>query len=109
MNDNREATSMNRDTKVTKFTNGSITVTGNTLSAVFNLDGSTSMVVLSALTQAVKRSSTGNLAYVWYDNASYMNTNDNTVTPSGKNTPGFELLSIIAAVTITAILLKRRR
>ena len=111
MNDNREATSMNRDSKVTKFTNGSVTVTGNTLSAVFNLDGSTSMVVLSALAQADKRSSTGKLVYVWFDNASYTNIKDSTDTNTNtnKNTPGFELLPVIAAVTITVILLKRRR
>jgi hypothetical protein len=126
--DSRAGISMNRNTKEMKYTNGSVTVTGNTLSAVFNLDGITSMVVLSAFTQAVKRYSTGRLALVWFDNASYMNindstdtntntsnntdgnnTNDNTVTSTGKNTPGFELLLVIAAVTITVILLKRRR
>jgi len=110
-NDNGEGVSMNRNTKVTKYTNGSVTVTGNTLSAVFNLDGSTSMVVLSALTQAVKRYSTDRLAYVWYDNASSMNIKDSTDTntkTNGKNTPGFESLPVIAAVTITVILLKRR-
>lgn len=117
--------SMNRSTYVREFTNGSVTGTSNTVSAVFNITGSTSMVDLSALAKEGTLMSNATTRNFWYDEAVYVNTNnttgtdtdnttgtdtDNTTgTSPGKKTPGFELLPVIAAIAITAVLLRRRR
>ena len=120
--------SMNRSSEVFEYANGSVTVTGDTLSTVFNLRGSTSMVTLYGLTKERTLTQSGQTDDLWTDNARYAytphstdtdmnttnntggnNTNGNTGTSPGKKTPGFELLPVIAAVTITALLLRRRR
>jgi hypothetical protein len=120
--------SMNRSSEVSVYSNGSVTVTGDTLSAVFNLRDNTSMVTVYGLTKERTLTQSGQTDNLWIDNAKYVytsnstgtdvnttnntggnNTNDNTGTSPGKKTPGFELLPVLAAVTITAILLKRRR
>jgi hypothetical protein len=120
--------SVNRSSGVFEYANGSVTVTGDTLSTVFNLRGSTSMVTLYGLTREGTVTESGPTGDLWTDNARYaytphstdtdMNTtndtggnttNGNSGTSPGKKTPGFELLPVIAAVTITALLLRRRR
>jgi hypothetical protein len=120
--------SMDRSSGVREYSNGSVTVTGDTLSAVFNLRDNTSMVTIYGYTREGTLTQSGPTGVLWVDQAKYRftkdstdtdvnttnntsgnNTNDNSGTSPGKKTPGFELLSIITAVTITTILLRRRR
>ena len=120
--------SMNRSSEVSEYTNESVTVTGDTLSAIFNLRGNTSIVTVYGLTKERTLTQSGQTDNLWTDNAKYgytphstdtdvnitnntsgNNTNDNNGTSPGKKTPGFELLPVIVAVTITALLLRRRR
>jgi len=120
--------SMDKSSGVREYANGSVTVTGDTLSAVFNLRGNTSMVTIYGYTEERTLTQSGSTSDRWIDNAKYTytppsidtdvnttnntggnNTNSDTGTSPGKETPGFELLPVIAAVTITTILLRRRR
>ena len=119
-NENIIGQSMNRISRVCEYANGSVLVTGDTLSAVFNLRGNASMVEIDGLAEEGNFTESGPTGDLWMDearftyptptnNTSENNTNGNTGTSPGKKTPGFELLPVIAAVTITAILLRRRR
>jgi hypothetical protein len=120
--------SMDRSSGLREYANRSVTVTGDTLSAVFNLRGNTSMVSIYGYTREGILTQSGPTGDLWVDQAKYVysqdstdndvnatnntggnNTNGNSGTSPGKKTPGFELLPVIAAVTITAILLRRRR
>jgi hypothetical protein len=120
--------SMNRSSDVSVYSNGSVTVTGDTLSAVFSLRDNTKLVTVYGLTKERTLTQSGQMDKLWVDNAKYVytsnstgsnvnttnntggnNTKNNTGTSPGKKTPGFELLTVLATVTITVILLKRRR
>jgi len=104
---------------------GNITISGNTLNAVFNVLGDTSTVDLwgwaaeytNYLSQTTNEwwgdwapnskipftpSTGGNTG----NNTGGNNTNGNN---TGTKTPGFEVIPVIAAVAIAAILLRRRR
>lgn len=120
--------SMNRDSDVSNYENGSVTVSGDTLSAVFDLRDNTSLVTVYGLTKERTLTVSGQTENLWIDNAKYAytpdstdtdvnttnntgrnNSNSDTGTLPGEKTPGFELLPIIAAIAITAIILRRRR
>jgi hypothetical protein len=121
--------SMNRISEISEYTNGSVTVSGDTLSAVFNLRGNKSMVTVYGLAKERTLTQSGQTDNLWIDNAKYVyapdstdadvnttnntgmnNTNgNNTGTLPGEKTPGFELVPIITAIAITAILLRQRR
>jgi hypothetical protein len=112
--------SMNRDSEVFEYANGSVIAAGDTLSVILNLRGNTSMVTIYGFAMERTLNQSGQPEYIWLDNAMYEvttrtnntsgnNTNGNTGTPPDEKTPGFGLLLAIAAVTIAAILLKRRR
>jgi len=120
--------SMNRSSEVSEYTNGSVTVSGDTLSTVFNLRDNTSMVTVYGLTKERILTPSGQTDSLWIDNAMYAftlnstdtdvnttnttdgnNTNGDTETSPGKQTPGFELLLVLATVIITTIISRRRR
>jgi hypothetical protein len=112
--------SMNRDSEVFEYANRSVIAAGDTLSVILNLRGNTSMVTIYGFAMERTLNQSGQPEYIWFDNAMYElttmtnntsgnNTIDNAGASSGHKTPGFELLPVIAAVTITTILFRRRR
>jgi hypothetical protein len=127
-NDYIMGASVNRSSGVYEYANDSVTVSGDTLSVVFNLHSSASMETIYGLTQERERTQSGLTGDLWFDNAKFAyttnstdsdvnttnntdgnNTNGDTGTLPGEKTPGFEILPVIVAITITVILLRRRR
>jgi hypothetical protein len=141
-NQHRIGASMNRISGVREYSNGSITVSGDTLSGIFTLGSNSLMITIYGYAREGILTQNGPTGDLWVDNAKYTylsnstntdgnitnntgknninnsgaNTNDttgnntdNNTTSPGEKTPGFELLLVIAAVTITAIFLRRQR
>ncbi len=127
-NDYIMGVSVNRSFGIREYANESVAVSGDTLSAVFNLRGNTSMVTTFGLAQERALNQSVPTGDLWIDNAKYAytpnstdtdvnttnntggnNTDGNTGTLPGRKTPGFELIPVIVAVTIAAILFRRRR
>ncbi|HWR27361.1 MAG TPA: Heimdall-CTERM domain-containing surface protein [Candidatus Thermoplasmatota archaeon] len=110
---------------VMNFTSGNVTVSGDTLSVVLDVLGDTSKVELWGY--AVEYTTFGDQTAEWWgdwapnsklpftpgtggttdgNTTDGNNTNGNN---TGTKTPGFEVIPVIAAVAIAAILLRRRR
>jgi hypothetical protein len=103
-----------------------LTISGNTISAVFKVLGATSKVELWGWAAEYTTLGVGQTTNEWWGdwapnskipfsttptgNHTGNNTGNNTGgNNSGKKTPGFEVLPLIAAVAIAAVLLRRRR
>ena len=103
-----------------------LTVSGNTISAVFKVLGATSKVELWGWAAEYTTPGVGQMTNEWWGdwapnskipfsttptgNDTGGNTGNNTGgNNSGTKTPGFEVLPLIAAVAIAAVLLRRRR
>jgi PGF-CTERM protein len=102
------------------------TISGNTLSAVFNVLGSTTSSELWGYAAQYTTIGTNQTANEWwgdwapnskipFSTTPGGNTGNNTGGNTGNNTggntgtPGFEVVPVLAAVAIAAILLRRRR
>jgi hypothetical protein len=99
-----------------------LTVSGNTLSGVFNVLGDTSTVELWGWTAEYTNIAGSQATNEWWgdwapnskipfstgggDNTGGNNTGGNN---TGTKTPGFEVIPVITAVAVSAILLRRRR
>ncbi len=122
------AAAVNRSYGSYLYANESVTVSGDTLSAVINLRGSSSMDAIFGIAQEREIYQDGITGNVWIDNAKFSfvsnstdidenttsntgknNTNNNTGTLPGEKTPGFELFLVIVAVSTIIILFRRRR
>lgn len=102
------------------YESGNITISGRTLNAVFNVLGDTSTVELwgwAAEYTDYLSQTTNEWWGDWAPNSKIPftpgtggNTGNNTGgNNTGTKTPGFEVIPVIAAVAIAAILLRRRR
>lgn len=113
---------INRISGETEVINGSATVSGDTLSAVFNLRGNKTFTTIYGYSKEGTLSPYGPLGELWIDDARYVYTPNSTNvatnttnnvhennTSSGEKTPGFESILVIVAVSITVILFRRRR
>ena len=105
---------------------GNVTISGNTLSAVFNVMGDTTTVELWGWAAEYTNYLSQTTNEWWGDwapnsklpftpgtggNTDGNNTDGNNTdgNNTGTKTPGFEVIPVIAAVAIAAILLRRRR
>jgi hypothetical protein len=105
---------------------GNVTISGNTLNAVFDVIGDTSTVELWGWAAEYTTIGTAQTASEWWGdwapnsklpftpgtggNTDGNNTDgNNNGNNTGTKTPGFEVIPVIAAVAIAAILLRRRR